>query len=33
MYLDGQRRYCDWTFAYVIAYGANCRDTERPELD
>ncbi len=33
MYLDGQKRYCDWTFAYVIACGANCRDTERPELD
>ena len=33
MYLDGKRRYCDWTFAYVIACGGGCKDTERPEHD
>lgn len=32
-YLDGLKRYCDWTFAYVMACGAQCRDTERPEHD
>ncbi|MFP5391838.1 MAG: type II secretion system protein [Gammaproteobacteria bacterium] len=31
MFLDGRKRYCDWTFAYVIACGANCKDVERPE--
>lgn len=30
MYLNGQKRYCDWTFAYVMACGAHCRTTERP---
>jgi type II secretory pathway pseudopilin PulG len=33
MFLDGLARYCDWTFAYVMACGANCRASERPELD
>jgi type II secretory pathway pseudopilin PulG len=33
MFLDGQTRYCDWTFAYVIACGANCREGERPEAE
>jgi type II secretory pathway pseudopilin PulG len=33
MYLDGRKRYCDWTFAYVMVCGANCRDSERPEHD
>lgn len=33
MFLDGQARYCDWTFAYVMACGANCGDGTRPELD
>lgn len=32
-YLDGRTRYCDWNFEYVMACGANCRDTERPEHD
>ena len=31
IYLDGQKRYCDWTFAYVMACGANCKDIERPD--
>ncbi|NHZ87813.1 type II secretion system protein [Massilia sp. CCM 8733] len=31
MYLDGQKRYCDWQFAYVMACGGNCKDTLRPE--
>lgn len=33
MYLDGQKRYCDWTFAYMMACGANCKDTLKPEND
>lgn len=33
MFLDGQTRYCDWTFAYVIACGANCSDAPLPERD
>lgn len=30
MYLNGQKRYCDWTFAYVMACGAHCRTSEGP---
>lgn len=33
MYLNGEKRYCDWTFTYVMACGANCKKTERPEND
>ena len=28
-YLDGEKRYCDWTFTYVMACGANCTNAER----
>lgn len=28
MFLNGEKRYCDWTFTYVMACGANCKDTE-----
>lgn len=30
IYLNGQKRYCDWTFAYVMACGAHCRTGEGP---
>ena len=33
LYLDGQKRYCDWTFAYVMACGGGCKDTVKPEDD
>lgn len=33
VFLDGQKRYCDWTFAYVMACGTGCRTTERPEKE
>ena len=33
VFLDGQKRYCDWTFAYVMACGAGCRTAERPEKE
>ena len=33
IYLNGRKRYCDWTFAYVMACGAHCRTTERPQSD
>ncbi|MFZ6756048.1 type II secretion system protein [Undibacterium sp. Ji50W] len=32
-YLDGQKRYCDWIFAYVMACGANCKDGEKPQRE
>jgi type II secretory pathway pseudopilin PulG len=33
MYLNGRKRYCDWEFTYVMACGAKCNDSEKPELD